>query len=267
MRIWPLIISDWRGIDQPVDTCFVHFDILLQLSGDYVGDALGVAFCYRLYDPWSTVRAWLTMVGVGLHPGYPLSLILEVISRHSRGMEQIMFGGLRISSLLFADDVILFSSLSPAFTGMKVCCWWPVVWNMTTDTNRRRSQRRNPAEVTIVSWLGNASVYFQKTWRRWMRRGRSEHLHLYCCRHILDVYISWDQTVNQSNSAFKELNVKLLICWFCRERRRLQESGWQSRPHTRLCACFHHQDQVDTWSRCCSGVDQTRTFHLLALPR
>lgn len=148
MRVWPLIKSDWRGIDQPVDMCFVHFNILLQLSGYCVGDAPGVAFCYGLFGPWSTVRAWLT--SVGLHPGYPLSLILEVISRHSRGMEQIMLGGLRISSLLFADDVILFSALSPAYTGAKVCCWGPVepcfhLWpwavgsdqkNITTDTNR-----------------------------------------------------------------------------------------------------------------------------------
>lgn len=127
-----------------------------------MGDAPRVAFCYRRFDPWSTVRAWLTMVGVGP----PLSLILEVISRHSRGMEQIMFGGLRISSLLFADDVILFSSLSPAFTGAKSCCWWLVepcfhLWpwavgsyqkNITTDTNRRRSQSRHPSKPSQFAW-------------------------------------------------------------------------------------------------------------------
>ena len=51
-------------------------------------------------------------MGVALRQGYSLSPILFVIfmdriSRRSRGGEGLQFGGLRIASLLFADDVVL----------------------------------------------------------------------------------------------------------------------------------------------------------------
>uniref|UniRef100_A0A8C5CRJ5 Reverse transcriptase domain-containing protein n=1 Tax=Gadus morhua TaxID=8049 RepID=A0A8C5CRJ5_GADMO len=54
-------------------------------------------------------------VGAGLRQGCALSPILFVIymdriSRRSRGGEGLQFGGLRISSLLFADDVVLIGS-------------------------------------------------------------------------------------------------------------------------------------------------------------
>ena len=56
-------------------------------------------------------------VRVGLRQGCPLSPILFItfmdrISRCSRGVEGIRFGGLRIGSLLFADDVVLLASSS-----------------------------------------------------------------------------------------------------------------------------------------------------------
>ena len=51
-------------------------------------------------------------MGFGPHQGCALSPILFVIfrdriSKRSRGEEGLQFGGLRIASLLFADDVVL----------------------------------------------------------------------------------------------------------------------------------------------------------------
>ncbi|KAL4006357.1 guanylate cyclase activator 1 [Sarotherodon galilaeus] len=56
------------------------------------------------------------LVGDGLHQGCPLSPILFVIfmdriSRRSQVAEGFHLGGLRISSLLFTDDVVLLASL------------------------------------------------------------------------------------------------------------------------------------------------------------
>ncbi|XP_054592057.2 LINE-1 retrotransposable element ORF2 protein [Nothobranchius furzeri] len=56
-------------------------------------------------------------VRVGLRQGCPLSPVLFItfmdrISRRSRGVECVEFGGRRISSLLFADDVVLLASSS-----------------------------------------------------------------------------------------------------------------------------------------------------------
>uniref|UniRef100_A0A8C6KR66 Reverse transcriptase domain-containing protein n=1 Tax=Nothobranchius furzeri TaxID=105023 RepID=A0A8C6KR66_NOTFU len=59
----------------------------------------------------------LFLVRVGLRQGCPLSPVLFItfmhrISRHSRGVECVEFGGRRILSLLFADDVVLLASSS-----------------------------------------------------------------------------------------------------------------------------------------------------------
>ena len=53
----------------------------------------------------------------GLYQGCLLSLILFItfmdrISRYSQGVEGFQFGDLRITSLLFADDVVLLASSS-----------------------------------------------------------------------------------------------------------------------------------------------------------
>ncbi|TWW77345.1 hypothetical protein D4764_12G0007350 [Takifugu flavidus] len=66
---------------------------------------------------WSLVRiagckSDLFPVRVGLRQGCPFSLVLFItfmdrISRRSRGVEGVEFGGWKISSLLFADDVVL----------------------------------------------------------------------------------------------------------------------------------------------------------------
>lgn len=111
-------------------------------------------------------------------PGLPFYHFKDTVSRRSQVAEHFQLGGLRISSLLFADDVILFSSLSPAFTGAKSCCWWLVepcfhLWpwavgsyqkNITTDTNRRRSQSRHPSKPSQFAWkcLGVFSKDFEE---------------------------------------------------------------------------------------------------------
>ena len=57
----------------------------------------------------------LVSMGVGLHQGCPWSLILFVVlmdrvSRCSRGEERVQFGDLRITSLLYVVDVVLLDS-------------------------------------------------------------------------------------------------------------------------------------------------------------
>ncbi|KAK3565546.1 hypothetical protein QTP86_011913 [Hemibagrus guttatus] len=60
----------------------------------------------------ASCKSELFPVHVGLHQGCPLSPVLFItfmdrISRRSQGLEGVRFGDHRISSLLFADDVVL----------------------------------------------------------------------------------------------------------------------------------------------------------------
>jgi exonuclease III len=115
---------------QPVYMCFVD----LEKAFDRVprGILWGVLREYGVPDPliravrslYDRCQSLVRIAGsksdsfpvrVGLRQGCPLSPILFItfmdrISRRSQGVEGIRFGGLRIASLLFADDVVLLAS-------------------------------------------------------------------------------------------------------------------------------------------------------------
>ncbi|TWW74372.1 R2DM Retrovirus-related Pol polyprotein from type II retrotransposable element [Takifugu flavidus] len=66
---------------------------------------------------WGVLREYGVEVRVGLRQGCPLSPVLFItfmdrISRRSRGVEGVEFGGRKISSLLFVDDVVLLAPSS-----------------------------------------------------------------------------------------------------------------------------------------------------------
>uniref|UniRef100_A0A8C6KS35 Reverse transcriptase domain-containing protein n=1 Tax=Nothobranchius furzeri TaxID=105023 RepID=A0A8C6KS35_NOTFU len=82
---------------QPIHMCFVDSE--------------------KAYDHVPRGTLWGTLHKVGLRQGCPLSPVLFItfmdrISRRSCGVECVEFGGRRISSLLFADDVVLLASSS-----------------------------------------------------------------------------------------------------------------------------------------------------------
>ncbi|KAK3569195.1 hypothetical protein QTP86_026474, partial [Hemibagrus guttatus] len=123
--------GSWK-FSQPVHMCFVDLEkafdrvphgILWEVLWEY-GDCgpLLRAVC-SLYN-WSrslvriaSCKSDLFPVHVGLRQGCPLSPVLFIvfmdrISRHSQGLEGIWFGDHRISSLIFADDVVLLAPSS-----------------------------------------------------------------------------------------------------------------------------------------------------------
>ena len=115
---------------QPVYMCFVDLEkafdrvprgVLWGVLREYgVPDAL-VRAVRSLYDRCQSLvriagsKSNPFPVRVGLRQGCPLSPVLFItfmdrISRRSRGVEGVRFGGLRVASLLFADDVVLLAS-------------------------------------------------------------------------------------------------------------------------------------------------------------
>ncbi|TWW76551.1 hypothetical protein D4764_13G0012130 [Takifugu flavidus] len=74
---------------------------------------------------WITgCKSDLSPVRVGLRQGCPLSLVLtfmDRISRRSQGVEGVEFGGWKILSLLFVDDVVL---LAPSNKGFQQMLGW-----------------------------------------------------------------------------------------------------------------------------------------------
>ena len=115
---------------QPVHMCFVDLEkaydrvprgILWGVLREYGVDGSLLRAIQSLYRRSASLvrvagsKSDLFPVGVGLRQGCPLSPVLFIvfmdrISRRSRVGEGIGFGGGRISSLLFADDVVLLAS-------------------------------------------------------------------------------------------------------------------------------------------------------------
>uniref|UniRef100_A0A8C6LXR3 Reverse transcriptase domain-containing protein n=1 Tax=Nothobranchius furzeri TaxID=105023 RepID=A0A8C6LXR3_NOTFU len=126
------VMGGGMGVSQPIHMCFVDLEkaydhgprgTLWGTLQEYGVGGLLLRAIQSLYQrSVSLVRiagskSDLFQVRVGLRQGCPLSPVLFItfmdrISRHSRGVECVEFGGRRILSLLFADDVVLLASSS-----------------------------------------------------------------------------------------------------------------------------------------------------------
>ncbi|KAL7861723.1 hypothetical protein SRHO_G00131640 [Serrasalmus rhombeus] len=126
---------------QPVHMCFVDLEkafdcvpqgILWEVLREYGVHGSLLRAIQALYkQSWSLVfiagsKSDSFPVRVGLRQGCPLSSILFIIfmdriSRRSQGMEGVRFGDLRVTSLLFADDVVLLGTSGQG--GNFSFCW------------------------------------------------------------------------------------------------------------------------------------------------
>ncbi|KAK3539176.1 hypothetical protein QTP86_028667, partial [Hemibagrus guttatus] len=115
---------------QPVHMCFVDLEkafdrvprgILWEVLWEYGVRGPLLKAVRSLYNQSRSLvriascKSDLFPVHVGLRQGCPLSPVLFIvfmdrISRHSQGLEGVRFGDHRISSLIFADDVVLLAS-------------------------------------------------------------------------------------------------------------------------------------------------------------
>ncbi|KAK3507907.1 hypothetical protein QTP70_002569 [Hemibagrus guttatus] len=130
-RVRPVLKGSWE-FAQPVHMCFVDLEkafdhvphgILWEVLWEYEvrGPLLRAVRCLynrsRSLVHIASCKSDLFPVHVGLRQGCPLSPVLFIvfmdrISRRSQGLEGVRFGDHRISSLIFADDVILLAPSS-----------------------------------------------------------------------------------------------------------------------------------------------------------
>ncbi|KAK3514900.1 hypothetical protein QTP70_034583, partial [Hemibagrus guttatus] len=128
-RVRPVLEGSWE-FAQPVHMCFVDLEkafdrvprgILWEVLWEYGVRGLLLRAVRSLYNRSRSLvriascKSDLFPVHVGLRRGCPLSPVLFIvfmdrISRRSQGLEGVRFGDHRISSLIFADDVVLLAS-------------------------------------------------------------------------------------------------------------------------------------------------------------
>ncbi|KAK3523485.1 hypothetical protein QTP86_033979, partial [Hemibagrus guttatus] len=128
-RVRPVLESSWE-FAQPVHMCFVDLEkafdrvprsILWEVlwengvRGPLLRAVRSLYNRSRSLVRIASCKSDLFPVHVGLRQGCPLSPVLFIvfmdrISRRSQGLEGVRFGDHRISSLIFADDVVLLAS-------------------------------------------------------------------------------------------------------------------------------------------------------------